>query len=364
MASRDTVIVPFSLRVEQSSEVRHKPKIDGALPLSNFDGAGADVLRTFDAFVRGLQTEDRMVKRDDDHFGQPDIIQRSGRVIEFTMKGGESGRERRVRLDESSDEQTLKRSGVLSADFHVWVVLPENSIVGWILVEKDGVDTLPSAWRREFLRAFKKAHRGYKVTLAQIRNDAFWRLLESGLDDRRVIDVKVQRRAEPSKRERETRGFPLEVTKAEEIIYRVDKGWMNGRQLKRIRRFFTVSKRSDGSIVEIDLADDARDEFAEGLDIKLDKDVLEITVHAEIDGRRKTVRFSGAREPAESYVVEGLRGTRISPATFRTECRGHTVDLAQVSGVTLQQGWDTGDWPQTSQLSPLEVSFDDPEDNS
>ncbi|AMT70474.1 hypothetical protein ABG82_09170 [Mycobacteroides immunogenum] len=355
--------MPYSMRVEQSSEVRHKPKLEGPLPLSNFDGAGADLLKTFDAFVRGLLAHNEMVKRDDDHFGQPDEIVRAGRTMSFQLNGGESGRERTVRLDANSAEQKLKREGLLSTQFQVWVVVPTNSTVGWILVEKDGYDTLPSAWRRELIRAFKSRHRGYKLTLAQIRNDAIWRLLEKGLDDPQVIDVKVQRRAEPSNREQETRGFPLEVEKSTETVYRAKKGWMTGRQLKRIRRFFTITKRSDGSLVEIDLADDTRDEFAEGLEIRLANDVLEITVHAEIDGRRKTVRFSGAREPAESYVVEGLNGTRITPRTFRSECRGHTVDLAKVSGAPLANKWDTGEWTAEDQVSPLEVPVGDPKND-
>lgn len=360
MASRDTVIVPYSMRVEQSTEVRHKPKIDGPLPLSNFDGAGGDLLKTFDAYIRGFLLEDRLVDRGDDHYGKPTLINRAGRTLSFQMSGGESGRERTVRLDATSQDRKLKRDGMLATEFQVWVAVPGNSTVGWLLVEKDGYDTLPSIWRREFVQGFRSRHKGYKVTISQIRNDAFWRLLENGLDDPRVLDIKVLRRAQPSKRETETRGFPLEVSKSEELVYRGPKGRMNGRQLKRIRRFFTVSKRTDGTVVEIDLADDARDEFAEGLDIKLAQDVLEITVHAEIDGRRKTVRFSGAREPAESYVVEGLNGTRVTPETFRRECRGHTVDLARASGAPLVDKWDTGEWTAEEQISALEVPFDDP----
>ncbi|UVT31478.1 RexA family abortive infection protein [Mycobacterium phage Sejanus] len=355
--------MPYSMRVEQSSEVRHKPKIEGALPLSNFDGQGGDLLKTFDAFIRGLLTHNQLVERGDDRFGQPTDVVRKGRTVSFAMKGGATGLERWVRLDANSKEETLKRDGLLSTNFHVWCVVPQNSTVAWLLVEKNGYDSLPSVWRREFVRAFKARHRGYKVTISQIRNDAFWRLLEQGLDDPRVLEIKVLQRAQPSKRESETRGFPLEVSKTEETLYRANKGRMTGRQLKRIRRFFTISKRSDGSIVEIDLADDSRDEFAEGLDIRLAQDVLEITVHAEIDGRRKTVRFSGAREPAESYVVEGLNGTRVSPEVFRRECRSHTVDLARVSGATLADKWDTGEWTAEDQVSALEVPFADSEND-
>lgn len=362
MPAGETVIMPFSVRVEQSAEVKHKPKIEGALPLSNFDGQGADLLKTFDAFVRGLLVHNEMVKRGDDHFGQPINLERKGRVLSLAMKGGQSGRERSVRLDAKSDEQTMRRDGLLSTNFHLWVAVPQNSTVGWLLVEKDGYDTLPSVWRREFVRAFKARHPGYKVTISQIRNDAFWRLLEQGLDDARVLDIKVLRRAAPSKRESETRGFPLGVSKLQETLYSKNKGNMTGRELKRIRRFFTIAKRTDGSMVEIDLADDARDEFAEGLEIRLAQDILEITVHATVDGRRKTVRFSGAREPVESYVVDSLNGTRVSPETFRKECRTHTVDLARVSGVTLLDKWDTGEWTAEDQVSPLEVSFADPED--
>jgi hypothetical protein len=361
MASADTVVVPFSIRVEQSTEVRHNPKTDGALPLSNFDGQGGDLLKTFDAFLRGLLEHNELVKRKDDHFGRPIDVERKGRTLSFAMEGGQSGRERSVRLDATSAEQTLKRDGLLSTHFHLWFVVPQNSTVGWLLVEKDGNDTVPGVWRREFVRAFKARHRGYKVTVSQIRNDAFWRLLEQGLDDPQVLDIKVLRRAQPSRRESETRGFPLEVSKTEEALYKADKGKLTGRQLKRIRRFFTFAKRSDGSVVEIDLADDTRDEFAEGLDIHLAQDVLEITVHAEIGGRRKTVRFSGAREPAESYVIEGLNGTRVSPETFRKECRTHTVDLARVSGVTLADQWETGEWTAEDHVSALEVPFADPE---
>lgn len=350
-----TVIVPWAVRIEQNHQYKHEKKLSGPLPLSSFDGKGADLLLLFDAFVRGLYMK-RLINRDYEHFGRPQNIVRLGRTLSLDMKGGISGRERDIRLAANSGDERLERTGIVWSTYQLEAIIPSNSIVGWVMAEKDGGDSIPGAWRKEFIKLFKARHPQFRLKFAQVRSEGLWQLLESS-DVNNIASIEIARRDGDPNSEKNTRGFPRNVQHSRIDTYVAPTGKMTGDPLKRIRRFFTVARDANG-VVEIDLADE-QDDFSKGLDIRLRNDVLEITVHATINGRAKTVRFSGASEPYEVYPVEDLGIERISADRFRKDCRDHVTDLAKISGVTLAQGWDTGEWPSETKVDAMEVVTDD-----
>jgi hypothetical protein len=352
VATRDeTVILPWAVRIEQDGRFKHANPVRGSLPLSNFDGNGSDLLYIIDAYIRGLYLL-RLVKRDDEHFGRPNQIVRAGRHIAMNMKGGTSGRERDIRLSSKRADERLERSGIVWSTYGMYVAIPVNSQVGWVLVEKNSSDSIPGAWRKDFIKQFRSLFPKYVLTFSQVRMDSTWQLIEKG-KAQRISSVEVARRDAGLTSDQSTRGFPRNVTKARQDVYFDPSGSMAAEAVKRLRRLFTVAKDGQG-VVEIDLADE-QDDFAEGLAIELRHDVIEITVHARINGRSKTVRFSGGAEPIETYVVEGSGNARVSGPTFQSECRGHIKDLANASGVSLAAGWDTGRWPTVPPVATLEV---------
>ncbi|NKR72893.1 hypothetical protein GS492_09585 [Rhodococcus hoagii] len=356
-----TFIVPFAVRIDRNQQYKHSGT--GDVPLSNFDGEGADLLPELDAFVHGLPNT-QLVQRDDRHFGRPRDITRSGRVLRWTMEGGESGKERDIVLDVGEKPRKRTRRGVEYSAYHAYAVIPKNSVTGWILVEKDGGDSLPSEWRAELVRQFKIRHPKFKLVVSQVRSASLWREVENALEEERVLSVEVAMRAEDKDPSATTgRGFPREALASTTDLYLPPHGKKGkGAFLRSIRRAFTFAKSATNGIIEIDLEDDLDELASEDLDVRLRSDVLEITARVTTDNgkRRKTIRFSGIREPFESYLVEGL-SDRITPLRFADECRAHVKDLALEGGVTLAVGWDTGDWEPESILAPMEVNASDDE---
>ncbi|MFE5708935.1 hypothetical protein [Rhodococcus koreensis] len=354
-----TIIVPFAVRLQRNGHFTHTSADEPIL--SNFDGRHADLLLEFDAFVRGLPG-DSLVQRDDMHFGRPTDICREGRVLRWTMEAGQSGKERDIILTKGDTARKRLPDGVEYSSFHVYVVIPENSVTGWILVEKEAGDTLPSEWRSEFIAQFKKRYRKFIPKISQVRTAALWREVENAVSENRLLSVEVsQRTSDGNPLDPEsTRGYPLEGLAATTLVYAPDQGgrWF-GSKLRRLRRSFTTMKDAKGGLVHIDL-NDPQDDFESGVEIKLRHDISEITARVLTeDGRPKTIRFSGIREPFESYIVEGLNGVRINGDRFAFECRLHATDLAKNSGVTLPAGWDSGAWDAARPVLPMEVRTSD-----
>ncbi|MET8317486.1 hypothetical protein ABZU78_25440 [Rhodococcus erythropolis] len=336
-----TIIVPFSVRIERNLQYKHSST---EVPLlSNFDGRSADLLHTLFAFLNQLPTNE-LVERDFMHFGQPSSVKTEGRILRWVMQAGESGKERDIKLTKGDAARKRTADGVEWSSFHVYAVIPENAEFGWILVERESGDSLPSEWRTELCRFFKKKHPQFKLVLSQLRSTSLWREVENALEENRVLAVQVSHRA-PSKdpgKESE-RGIPRDALSSITDLYEPPTGAATGMWLRLLRRACTVTKSSTG-IVEMDLADDT-DDLGDGFEVKLRKEIIEITARVLLeDGRQKTVRFSGAHEPFESYVIEGLQGVRVNEIRFATECKLHVIDLAREGGITLKSKWDTGDW--------------------
>ncbi|MGN0100713.1 MAG: hypothetical protein ACI39C_07220 [Dietzia sp.] len=358
--SRDAVIVPFAVRVVRDNRFKHAT--DDEPILSNFDGSGSDLISDFGAFLNGLPKKE-LVHRDDDRFGIVQELEKKKRTIECSMNGGRSGLERTLKLHATAEELKLERTGSQWSDFRIFIVIPKNSLTGWVLVEKDGVDTVPGSWRSEFATHFRDRHPGFKVVFSNVRTASLWREVENAIDDPRVLWVEVAKRDDSDDLSPNTRGAVRGVTRSTTEVYQPVGGRSGGAMLRAIRRKFTKLKNDNG-LVEIDLYDDQDDLADEDLKIDLVDDVLEITARVlDEDGRPKTVRFSGAREPIETYVVDGVQAGTLTAAQMRVEAYRHVRSLATNASVELGADWNSGEWDTDLDTDAMEVMAHEPEAN-
>lgn len=352
----DRRIALYSLRVELDKRVFRTDDNTREPFVANFNGTGGDLLIAISSFVEALPT-DGHVERDERHFGQPRHIRREGRTICWEMDGGESGRTSWIKLHRDADRLQRERSGIEWAEYWAYAVVPRDSNQGWLLIEKDGRHTLPTAWRDELIKKFAQAYHGYRLRIGAVREASLWSQVENALDENRLIGFEVAMRSGDTT-PAGAAGFERGMEKYQRQIWRTTGDPLPGRRLRIFRRLFTRNLTSDG-IREIEAPIETDDMADDRFRIRLRDDVAEIkaTVLNE-DGVQKTVVFEGL-DPQQTVVIEGTSDGHPDQGRFTAECRTTVADLARSGGVSLPPGWDTGTWEHPSDAPRMEVKADD-----
>ncbi|MGP4054146.1 hypothetical protein ACTWP6_04870 [Mycobacterium sp. 4D054] len=352
----DRRIALYTLRVELDKRVFRTDDSAREPFVANFNGAGADLLTTISSFVEALPKDDH-VERDMRHFGQPRDVRRSGRTISWEMDGGESGRTSWIKIRKDADQQQRERSGIEWAEFWVYAVVPKDSNQGWLLVEKDGRHTLPTAWRDELIRKFAETHHGYRLRIGTVREASLWSQVENALDDNRLIGFEVAMRSGDTT-PAGAAGFERGMEKYSRQIWRTAGDPLPGRRLRIFRRQFTRNVTSDG-LREVEAPIETDDLADDRFRIRLRDDVAEIKATVlNHDGKPKTVVFEGL-DPQQTVVMEGTSDGHPDQGRFVSECRSTVADLAQSGGVALPPGWDTGSWEHPADAPQMEVRADE-----
>ncbi|AOE44061.1 hypothetical protein SEA_BLINO_45 [Gordonia phage Blino] len=354
----DRRIVLYTLRVALDGRVFRTSAAAGEPFVANFNGSGADLLHFLSSFIEALPT-DKHIERDERHFGQPTSIRRRGRTISWRMDGGESGRKSQIRLRRDADAQERDRSGVEWEPFWAFAVVPENSVVGWLLVEKAGRHSLPTEWRKELQRQFAGAYRGYRLEIGIVREMSLWAQVENALDEERLIGFEVAYRSASTTAGSGAAGYERGMEKYERRMWRAPADQpKKGRKLREFRRAHT--KTLIEGTREIELPFEADDLSDDRYTIRLRDDVAEIKATLyNSEGQPKTVVFEGL-DPQQTIVMEDTALAPPDQDRFDTECRSAVRDLAASNMVGLAPKWDTGDWVHPEDAVKLEVKSDAP----
>ncbi|MGQ4600383.1 hypothetical protein [Nocardia sp. R6R-6] len=353
----DRRIVPYGMRVELDRRVFRPESIDREPYAANFNGAGADLLHVISSFIEALPA-DRLVERDERHFGLPSDIRRKGRTICWRMEGGESGRASSIKLTRDGEKQSRERSGVEWEPYWVHAVVPYNSNQAWLLIEKNGRYTLPTEWRKELAQQFATAYRGYKLRISTVREASLWSQVENAVDDNRLVGFEVAlRSADTPSATSQAAGFERGMTKQTREIWAATDAPVPGHILRRFRRRYTRMRTPEG-IRQIDAPLEVDDLADPRFQIRLRDDVAEIkaTVLTE-DGLSRTIVFEGL-DPQQTYVMDDTSLGSPTQDRFIRDCRTAVGDLARSGGVALPPGWDSGDWshPDTAILMEVKPS--------
>lgn len=353
----DRRIALYTLRVALDGRVFRTNAATGEPFVANFNGSGADLLTFISAFVEALPS-DSHIEKDERHFGQPTDIRRRGRTISWRMDGGESGRQSSIRLRRDGKARRRDRSGVEWEPFWAFAAVPQNSVVGWLLVEKSGRHTLPTEWRKELQRQFAGAYRGYRLEIGMVREMSLWAQVENALDDERLIGFEVAYRSSSTTQGSGAAGYERGMEKYDRRIWKAPADQpRKGRFLREFRRAHTTTH--DGSR-EIELPIETDDLSDERYSIRLRDDVAEIKATLfNSEGKAKTVVFEGL-DPQQTIVIQDTVLAPPDQDRFDAECQSAVRDLASSNNVGLAPGWNTGDWEHPADAITLEVKSDAP----
>ncbi|MFT3660371.1 MAG: hypothetical protein QM809_02925 [Gordonia sp. (in: high G+C Gram-positive bacteria)] len=355
MGWSDRKICLYTLRIERDGRV-FKNNDDRDPFVDNFDAAGGDLLVFISAFVAGLPA-DELVERDTRHFGQPREVVRRGRTICWEMDGGESGRSTAIKLKKKGKTRKREMSGVEWEPFFVYVVIPKNANVGWLLVEKDGRNSLPVEWREEMRRQFKATHAGYRLIVGTVREASLWSQVENAANEGRLLSFESATRS--AKATTGTAGYQVEEVQSRTFLASGEP--LPGRALRQWRRERTVTLEGT---TEVTLPDDVDDMSDDRYRVKLRDNIAYLkAVVFNHDGKPKTVTFEGL-DPVQTIDIEDTATARPTQTRFMTDCRSAVKDLAVSSGIHLGSGWDAGNWKHPKNAPRLEVTNDDSSDAS
>ncbi|MGV9923390.1 hypothetical protein [Nocardia rhamnosiphila] len=354
----DRRILPYGMRVEFDRRVFKPNSIDREPYVGNFNGNGADLLHVISSFIEALP-QDKLIERDERHFGLPSTVRRQGRTICWQMEGGESGRASSIKLTKDSEKQFRERSGVEWEPYWVYAVVPSNSNQAWLLIEKNGRYTLPSEWRKELSQQFASAYHGYRLRLSTVREASLWSQIENALDDDRLVGFEVAfRSASIPSATTQAAGFERGMTKQTRETWATTGGPRSGRILRQFRRRYTGIQTPEG-VRQIDAPLEVDDLSDPRYEIRLRDEIAEIKATVlTADGASRTIVFEGL-DPQQSYVMDDTSLTRPSQDRFIRDCRTAVGDLARSGGVALPPGWHSGDWSHPETAISMEVEISD-----
>lgn len=352
----DRRITPYALRVTLNGHAKRRKEPPPITPYpANFNNAGGDLLHFLSSFVEALLVNDQMVQRKNRHFGRPRKVARQGRTLLFRIYGGESGRNTRIKTTATSKEKKRDHTGVEREPFWVYAVVPADANQAWLLVETHGHHTVPGEWRTELADQFKAAYPGYVLGISQVAEMSLWTQVENSVDPR-LLRFEVVRRSADGAGDHSA-GHPAGMVEYNKHIWEAPEP-RPGEALRALRRSFTRAKTKSG-LVEITAPMEVDDLSDPDVTIDLDDGVMEIRARVlNSKGEPKTVVFDG-REPRMSFVIEGVDAVPPNKKRFLREVRSAVEDLATGGGVSLPQGWDTGEWAHPDDAPELEVSPSD-----
>lgn len=352
---RKHALVPFKVRIEK---LREKDPSKRDRFLDNFDGKGADLLSLYSAFLVGLPA-DKLIEREDHHFGGISSVERRGRTVRATWISGQSGVDSHLKDDHEGTEFWRRSTAVERLEFMTQFSAPSNSILGVFIVQQIGGKSLSWRMRKEFVLAFKRKYPGYALRITAVSRENLWAAAEAAGDLAEVSALTVTREGiETNELAQIGLGADDNVVGRFVQTYDMKDFPQRGRVLKRARKKLT------NGLVAATAPDDLKIESVEGFDVEeaeLVEGVVEITATVRLPGEDPvTVKYTGARPPQIRYWIDDSEGSDITPLRFYTETTTHTAALLRSGQVRLEPGWDDGQWEHPSAVLPLEVQANDP----
>jgi hypothetical protein len=158
---------------------RHREK--EALPLDNFDGAGADLLKEFYGFFLQLSERPHDVKTQEASI-EAHAIEAKDRRLHVKLALGSYGRQSRIRNRETGEVLFQKEEDHVDlSDLRNYLILPEGSDTGFLFTERLHGQGLRSVLESSFRKAFDAKYAGYTIEFNSVTSEAAYKsYLERG----------------------------------------------------------------------------------------------------------------------------------------------------------------------------------------
>ncbi|SDP46603.1 hypothetical protein SAMN05660199_03963 [Klenkia soli] len=260
----------------------------------------------------------------DSYFGEVTSVHRRGRTIAATMNAGRGGLESMLSDPSRNDEAPFmrERRHVERVPIRQLVVIPENSVTGYWIIEAVGLRTLSHAYRQAFRREFGGRWKRLTWKFEPIVHEEAWEQYEAS-DDAMLEEVRVVRR-----RATRDRATALGVGDVEgeyiEIMQQASPK-RGGKLLRKIRR--KHYRRND-----------------EGNLVPRDADVTEVSVRVRIGDHETSVIIDRERAVGMRVPLTTERDERPTDSYFYSRAREWVVELAGRDDVLLPADWAQTEW--------------------
>lgn len=307
------------------------------LPLDDFDGAGADLLKEFYGFFLQLKESSHEIESQERSL-EVDSIVTKRRALRVKIALGAYGRPSRIRERDTGEVVFEKAEDHVDlSDLRNYLILPEGATTGFFFTERLHGKGLRSVLESSFRKAFNAKHAGYTIEFSSVTTG---RALAAILERGEVKGIQLVRHTAPD----DIAGsFEVdeEVLGAMELILKAKRNRSFGKATKSILQEVLKGDRSASSVLE-------------WRNVQYD----ELKVQVKIGGAPRTVSVTSARTPVMLYDLdEELRKER---AEFTDEwvygkAEEYAEDLARGVGVSADVMRREFEWDSSWDHYRLEV---------
>ncbi|WP_299956731.1 hypothetical protein [uncultured Modestobacter sp.] len=302
-----------------------------ALPLTPSQDTLMAVSAYFESFDQKLDSHK------DIYFGEVAGIERRGRTIGATMTAGRGGLSSTLSDPAAPHEPHFRREPrhVERVAIRQLVVVPENSVVGYWIVEAVGLRTLSQVYRDRFRRAFTGRWSRLSPKFEPIVHAEAWDQYEED-DSVEVEEVRfVRSRVTPDRAEAlgvgDVKGEYIEIMQS--VVPR------KGSWLKSVRE--ANYRRNDSGVLE-----------------PRSEDLTEVSARVRIGGRETDVIID-REKPVGMRILLGDEGDgRPTDTYFYSRAREWVLELAKRDDVLLPAGWAKDEWDHDPEFGRLGADSD------
>ncbi|WP_159928328.1 hypothetical protein [Rhodococcus sp. WAY2] len=330
------------------SELR-KPKI--TLPLDNFDGRGASLIRLFATYVNSMP-KGRLVKKDSRHFGMPHDVETAGYTYRCKIVSGTSGIFSVIKKPGDSGPGYMRTAqDIEQINFAVYFVQPPDAHVGFLLVETVAGRSVGQAFRTIFINLFRAQYPEVMITMGRTAEVDAWKEAEKA---GQAVSVKsitaIHRGIDASAMQMFGIGGTSRKLGEYHRVLRFKENPESSVILKKMREhFFPPSNAlpvADGTVALSDGDDGGPDE----------DEASELVAEVSYPGRRsQTIRVSGARPPLITYPVNPV-GAEDTDAAFKRASKAVVKSLVEQTDCKLPPKWEDRAWDDAENLPVWEVT--------
>ena len=291
----------------------------------------ADTLMAVSAFFESF--DNTLGSHKDTYFGEVTDVVRRGRTIAATMKAGRGGLESTLSDPTRSDEEPFARElrHIERVPVRQMVVIPENSITGYWIIEVVGLRTLNEAYRTAFKRAFRHRWGRLSAEFEHIVHGEAWTAYEdspnASVEQVRIVRSRVMRdRAEAM-------GIGNVPGEYIQIIQTAESSQKGG-LLRKVRE--ALYNRDD-----------------EGVLTPKDDDLTEVSATIRIGDREASVIIDRERPMGMRVRLDTEKDKRPSDDYVYSKAREWVRELADRDDVVLPDGWADGEWEHDPKFGRL-----------
>lgn len=339
-------IVAYEISLAERGSPSH------TLPLDNFDGKGASVLRLFASYIKAMPST-HLIAADTRHYGLPHDVQAAGNTLRFKIVSGTSGILSLIKNPADTGPGYQRAAADIEQfNFNVYVVQPPDAHIGFLLIETVAGRSVGQAFRTVFIKEFRRLFPTVTITLTRTAETDAWKAAERAGQEASVKSITaIHRGIEASVMKDMGVGATARPVGEYKRILNFRDDPQPTSILKSTREFFfppaSTGIDAEGGTISLKEGDDG------GADEDEADELIALVSYA--GGTTQSIRVTGARPPLITYPIGSPTGDVVDE-DFHRESRVVAKSLVGQTDGKLPAKWDTGEWNDFETIAPWEVA--------